>query len=59
MRAKDIYRKLDFKIEIKLDQTSCHVCKTEYENYQIGSNHVMATCKKCQRRDEVGLTFYV
>ena len=59
MRAKDVYRRLTFKIEINLKQTSCHVCDTPYETFQIGSNHVMATCKKCERRDEVGLTFYI
>jgi len=57
-RPKDVYRDLPFFLEVKLLQANCHVCHMFYEVFTIGSNHVHAVCKKCNRSDEVGLVFY-
>jgi len=43
--------------EITIDQFRCHVCNTGYPRFAIGKKHVYATCKICERRDEVGLVF--
>ena len=37
--------------------TSCHVCGTPYEYFNLGGAHIYATCRKCHRQDEVGLVF--
>lgn len=46
-----------FITKIKVQQASCHVCGTPYEEMDIGKHHLYATCKKCVRRDEVGLVW--
>ena len=46
-----------FLTKIKIEQISCHVCNEKYQEMDIGENHVYATCKKCERRDEVGLVW--
>ena len=41
-----------------LQTCKCSVCGSNYEDIRIGHHHIIGTCPKCQRADEIGLVFY-
>lgn len=43
--------------ESVLQKCKCHICNSNYEDIGVGRHHIVGTCPKCQRTDEIGLVF--
>lgn len=41
-----------------LQTCTCSVCGSKYVDISIGKSHIIGSCPKCERRDEIGLVFF-